>query len=87
MQSNWKSPVNDPDAERSPWVLVSQWTSRLTSIALEMALPAVGGYWLDHWLWPGRFPWLLIGGVFLGFAVGLMHLIRLARSAGPPGRR
>jgi ATP synthase protein I len=60
-----------------------EWTSRLTGIALEMALPGLGGYGLDRWL--GTEPVLLIVGVFLGFGIGMWQLLLLAKtgSKGP----
>jgi hypothetical protein len=56
------------------------WAARVTTIALEFALPPLLGYWAD-----GRFgtaPWLSVTGAILGFAVGLMHVLRLAKE--PP---
>ena len=38
-----------PD-ERLPIAIAMEWSARLMTIGLEMALPAGGGYWLDlHW--------------------------------------
>ena len=60
----------------------SQWT-RLSGAGVEFAvalgLGAAGGYGLDRWL--GTSPWLLIVGVFLGFAVGLFILVRASGDA------
>ena len=51
------------------------WVSRISSVSLEMVLPAVGGHWLDnHW---GTGPWCVSLGAVLGFAVGLRHLLLL----------
>ena len=44
-----------------------------------VGLGALAGWLLDRWL--DTAPWLLIGGVFLGFAIGLVLLIRVAGSA------
>jgi F0F1-type ATP synthase assembly protein I len=54
------------------------WTSHLTSIGLEMALPALGGYGLDRWL--GTSPIFLIVATILGFVTGFLHLLRLAKT-------
>ena len=60
----------------------SQWT-RLSGAGVEFAvalgLGAAGGYGLDRWLCTS--PWLLIVGVFLGFAVGLFILVRASGDA------
>ena len=74
--------VNEPDDQRSPWAVAMEWTSRLTTISLEMVLPAVGGYWLDRHLGWGK-PVFLLLGTLLGFAVSMVHLVRLAKSDSP----
>ena len=59
-------------------VLAMEWVSRITTISLEMVLPALGGYWLDtSW---GTKPLFTLLGAALGPAVGFWHLIRLAGS-------
>ena len=52
------------------------WSARITSIALEMALPALGGYWLDGKLATGYL--LTVIGALVGMALGTVGLIRLA---------
>jgi F0F1-type ATP synthase assembly protein I len=71
--------VNKSSDDRPPFVVAMEWTSRLTTIALEMALPGLAGYGLDRWL--GSDPILLILGVFVGFAIGMQQLLRLAKSS------
>jgi hypothetical protein len=68
---------NHSEDDRSPWGLAMEWSSRVTNIALEMALPSLGGYWLDRWL--GTLPIFLILGAVVGFAVGMLHLMQLAK--------
>lgn len=52
---------------------------QVTTIALEMALPAGLGYWLDtKW---GTDPWLVICGAVLGFIVAMTHLLQLAKAS------
>jgi hypothetical protein len=58
------------------------WASRITGFGLEVALPAMGGYYLDsRW---GTRPGLTLAGATLGFVVGFIHLIQMAR--GTPKR-
>lgn len=59
------------------------WAYRVTSLGLEFALPALGGYWVDRWT--GWGPGGLLVGAVAGFSVGMMHLIQIARE-GAPGR-
>ncbi|MFH0916125.1 MAG: AtpZ/AtpI family protein [bacterium] len=42
------------------------------------------GYLVDHWLHTR--PWLMVAGVFVGFALGLTYLV-LLMSAGSSGAR
>jgi F0F1-type ATP synthase assembly protein I len=59
-------------------VVAMQWVNQITTVALEMVLPAGLGYWLDgRW---GTEPWLLVVGAFLGPGVALRHLMQLARA-------
>jgi ATP synthase protein I len=71
--------VPDQRDQPPPLVTAVQWVSRITSIALEMALPGALGYWLDRRLGTGFL--LLIVGVVLGFVTGLIRLIGLARQS------
>ena len=52
-----------------------EWVSRITTVALEMVLPGLGGVWLDRKLGT------LVVFTLIGFAVGLTwaiwHLIRM----------
>jgi hypothetical protein len=68
--------------DRNPIVIAYDWVARITTISLEMVLPAVGGHWLDtRWGTGGLF---LILGAVLGFATALWSLLQLTR---PPRRR
>ena len=68
----------DDRDDRSPWIKAMEWTTRLTTIALEMALPGVGGFFLDQWL--GTRVVFLILGVLIGF-LGPGLLFRHRRAA------
>jgi hypothetical protein len=54
-----------------------EWSSRITGISVEMALPGLLGYWLDVRL-KTKFVFIMLG-VILGLAGGLWSLIRLTR--------
>ena len=50
-----------------------------TEFALTEILGAAAGYWIDTKL--GTLPWCLVGGVLVGFALGLWRIIDVARAA------
>ncbi|MBP5403727.1 MAG: AtpZ/AtpI family protein [Elusimicrobiaceae bacterium] len=50
-----------------------------TEIALTEILGAAAGYWLDTKL--GTLPWCLVGGVLIGFALGIVRIVAVARNA------
>ncbi len=75
-----------PERRLSPLSVGLQWASTVTTIGLEMALPALAGWWLD-----GKFGtspvWTLILAL-LGVAVAMRHLWDIAKrlnrqNAGP----
>jgi len=77
----------EPDSDtRSRSAVAYGLASRGMSIALEMVVPGLIGYFLDQRL--GTRVWLTIGGFGLGFVLGLLHLIRLSKdmNASPPSR-
>jgi len=74
-------PVKNSPDDRSPLALAMGWVSRITTICLEMVLPALLGYWADQWLKTKML--FLVLGVIVGFSLGMWHLIKLA--AAPPG--
>lgn len=53
------------------------WATRVTTVGLEFSLPALAGLWLDG-RWPLR-PLGVIAGAVLGFAIGMLHLLRISR--------
>jgi len=69
--------VEDKSEDRSPTASAIEWSARLMTIGLEMALPAGGGYWLD--LRIGTSPVFVIVGAVLGFGAGMSHLLQIAR--------
>jgi hypothetical protein len=70
--------VQQPD-RRPPLAAAIEWVAKITTVALEMVLPAVGGNYLDQWL--GTRYWVLIG-VVVGMVVGLWHLLQMTRPRG-----
>lgn len=69
-----------PDRQnRSSLAEAHLWVSRLTTVSLEMALPAFFGHWLDK-KW-GTTPILTAIGALLGFIGGLTHLLQMAKEA------
>jgi F0F1-type ATP synthase assembly protein I len=71
--------------DRPPMVVGMYWVQQITSIAVEMALPAGLGLLADrHW---GTGPWILAVGALLGFAAALWHLLALAKRGGPGSSR
>ena len=60
-----------------------EWVSRITTVALEMVLPGIGGQWLD-----ARWQTSVFGplGFVLGLVVGMWHLLRMTKST-PPRRQ
>ena len=69
--------MNTPPDDRSALTRAIELGSLATTIAMEMVVPIVLGYWLDRWLGT-KAVFAILGGV-LGMTGGLWHLIRLAR--------
>ncbi len=77
--------VERPES-RSSLALGMEWASRVTTIGLMFALPAVVGYGVDSWL--HTIPVATITGAVLGFAAGMSNAVRMARQfAGGSGDR
>jgi F0F1-type ATP synthase assembly protein I len=79
--------VKDSPDERPSLVVAAEWTSRVTTVSLEMVLPGVVGLWIDRQL--GTVMVFLILGVVLGMTVGMIHLVRWtsSMSTGKPGKK
>jgi hypothetical protein len=68
--------VNGPPRQPHPIAAATQWVAKITTVALEMILPAVaGGYFDRRW---GTNYWVLVGLV-LGGTVGFWHLLKMTR--------
>lgn len=70
--------VNQPEP-RSNLSVGMQWASRVSTIGMEFALPPLLGVALDRW-WRTS-PLITIIGALVGFAVGMMHILRIARES------
>lgn len=68
------------DHERSPAAFAYGWVARMMTVVLEMALPGLGGQWLDSKL--GTSYWVIVGFV-LGFALGIFHLLKMVKQYAP----
>lgn len=77
--------MNDSPDDRPPLVVAAEWTSRITAISLEMALPGVIGFWIDLQL--GTVMVFLVLGVILGMVTGIMHLVRFTGPGHRPRRQ
>ena len=66
-----------PDDRRPPLGQAVAWASRVMTVALEMVLPGLIGFWIDRKL--GLKAACTLAGFGLGFSVALWHLLRLTK--------
>jgi Putative F0F1-ATPase subunit Ca2+/Mg2+ transporter len=71
--------VTDERPPLDPLALAMEWVAKITTVALEMVLPAVGGGYLDRRF--GTNYWAL-AGVAVGMVVGMWHLLQMTRPKG-----
>ena len=76
--------TNSPD-DRSPLAEAVAWSSVVTTVSLEMVVPALIGYWIDRQL--GTVMVFLVLGAILGMTTGILHLVRLTTLPSPGARR
>jgi ATP synthase protein I len=65
--------------QRSPLSIGIGWASRITALGFEFSLPPIAGYFVDRWL--GSNPVGTLVGMIVGFLIGMMHLLRIARDS------
>ncbi len=67
---------------RSPISVGIEWSAKISTIGFEFAVPALFGHFLDRQF--GSNPIGLLVGMVLGFSVGMLHILRIARDASKP---
>ena len=65
----------DPADDQTSQIVAGQLVTRLTTVAIEMVLPGVLGYWIDQRL-NTKFVFMLLG-FGSGLTLGVWHLIRM----------
>ena len=53
-----------------------EWVARITTVGLEMVLPAIAGHYLDKYLGTGY--WVIVG-LIVGGVVGFWHLLQMTK--------
>jgi len=76
-------PLNHSDGDdRSPMARAAGLASQVITASLSMALPALGGAWLDKRIGTG--PAFLIVGLVLGLSSGTWQIVKLAQLSEKP---
>jgi hypothetical protein len=70
--------VTQPTDDRSPLAIAHHWAARIITVALEMVIPGLLGYWLDQWL--GLKGIFILLGCAAGLFLGMRHLLKMTRS-------
>ncbi len=73
------SSPDEPSDGRSALALAYAWAWRVIAISLEMVIPGLVGYWIDSRL--GTKALFVLLGFLLGMAVGVLHLLQIARGS------
>jgi hypothetical protein len=76
-------PMPRQDSE-PPMVVAQRLVHQILTIALELALPAWLGFWLDN-RW-GTSPWLVVLGACLGLFVAGSSFVQFVKRLTPPSR-
>jgi F0F1-type ATP synthase assembly protein I len=63
---------------RSRQAVAYHWASQVTSVAMEMVLPGLAGYWLDQKL--GTVMLFMLIGFAGGLTLGIRHLLKLTQT-------
>ena len=67
-----------PPEKLQPYAVAMEWVAKITTVALEMVLPGIGGTWLDK-----RFgtSFLALLGFAFGLTAGIWHLLLMTKTA------
>ena len=68
--------VTDQRRPPPPIALAMEWVAKITTVGLEMIVPAIGGRYLDHYL--GTQYWTVVGLV-IGVVFGFWHLLQMTK--------
>jgi F0F1-type ATP synthase assembly protein I len=71
--------VEFPPEKRTPVAIAAMWSSRITTVSLEMVLPGLLGLWIDSKLGT-KLLFGLVGFAF-GMVAGIRHLITMTNSS------
>ena len=67
---------------RSPLSIGIEWASRISAVGFMFSVPPLAGYFVDRWL--GSRPIGILVGMIVGFVIGIMHLLQIARDSSKP---
>ncbi len=70
--------MTEPTDDRSPMAIAHHWAARIITVALEMVLPGLLGYWLDQA--SGLRGVFTLLGFGAGLYLGMRHLLQMTRS-------
>jgi Putative F0F1-ATPase subunit Ca2+/Mg2+ transporter len=74
--------VSESD-QRSPLSIGMGWASRIMGLSFEFSIPPLAGYFVDRWL--GSNPIGILVGMVVGFLVGMLHILQIAKGPSKPG--
>ena len=77
--------MSQPGPDESALSAGVRWATRVSTIGLEFAIPPFIGVFFDK-RWHTT-PMLTTLGAALGFAVGMLHVLRIAREESAKGRK
>jgi F0F1-type ATP synthase assembly protein I len=73
--------VGRSEEPRSNLATGEYWAGRVSAVGFAFVLPPLGGAFLDRWL--GTSPIFILLGAVLGFGLGMMYILRLAKDGAP----